>query len=181
MVFNTQIIEKLKEKSGLAFDKSKDFELLGEDIYRITGRTIGITTLKRLIGYISDERNTNEYTLNTIGIYLGYASWSELCSSLRIDSDWNFLDDKIYIDELPLGKVITVKYLNRTLSLEVSLFMGRNALRVIEATNSSLKSGDILMVDYLQKGKILEARTVYRGDDKGKYRTNGELKDIILE
>ena len=43
--------------------------------YKETDRTIGVTTMKRLLGYISDERNTNEYTLNTIAIYLGYPSW----------------------------------------------------------------------------------------------------------
>ena len=66
MVFNSQIIEKLKEKSELSFDKSKDFESLCDKIFQQTGRTIGLTTIKRLMGYISDDRHTNVYTLNTV-------------------------------------------------------------------------------------------------------------------
>jgi len=49
MVFSNQIIEMLKERSGLSFDKAKDFEVLCSSIYKNTGRTIGITTMKRLI------------------------------------------------------------------------------------------------------------------------------------
>lgn len=48
------------------FDKAVDFGLLSSYIYKDTGRTIGVTTLKRLFNYINDERKTSEYTLNTI-------------------------------------------------------------------------------------------------------------------
>ena len=178
MLFNNQIIGMLKEHSGLSFDKSKDYELLCGAIYNETGRTIGITTMKRLMGYISDERNTNEYTLNTIAIYLGYPSWERLSATLRIDSDWNFEDDTYYIDDMETGMHIRVRYLNRTLVFEVIEFKGTRALKVIDAMNSSLKKDDILIINQLKKGEILEAKTVYRGNDKGNYRTNGELQEI---
>lgn len=182
MVFNNQIIEMLKARAGLSFDKSKDFELLRDDIFTATGRSIGVTTVKRLLGYISDERNTNEYTLNTIAIYLGHQSWGELSWTLRIDSDWNFEDDTYYLDDLDVGVRIRVKYLNRTVDFEVVSFKETKALMVIDALNSSLKKGDVLMVSYLKMGNILEAKTVYRGNNIGNYRTNGELTDIsILE
>lgn len=38
------------------FDKAVDFGLLSSYIYKDTGRTIGVTTLKRLFNYINDER-----------------------------------------------------------------------------------------------------------------------------
>ena len=75
MVFNTIIINDIKTKSGLKFDKTTDFSVLSTKIFKATGRTIGITTLKRLFNYIDDNRNTSNYTLNTIAIYLGYDSW----------------------------------------------------------------------------------------------------------
>lgn len=53
------------------FDKAVDFGLLSSYIYKDTGRTIGVTTLKRLFNYINDERKTSEYTLNTIALYMG--------------------------------------------------------------------------------------------------------------
>ena len=181
MILNKEIIDRLKEKSGLTFEKSKDFEYLCDSIYKETGRTIGITTMKRLLGYISDDRNTNEYTLNTIALYLGYHTWSEICYTININSDWEFEDDAYYVDELPLGAVLKVKYLNRNVHFRVVEHKNTKALQVVEARNSSLKEGDILLVDHLKEGEILEAKSVIRGKTIGNYRTNGELKDIIME
>ena len=181
MVFNSQIIEKLKEKSGLKFDRSKDFELLCDAIYKETGRTIGLTTIKRLMGYISDERNTNDYTLNTIGMYLGFPSWESLCSSLRIDSSWNYEDETFYVEELMEGANIRVKYLNRDVLFEIVLYQDSKVLKVKESENSSLRKGDLLFVDHIRKGEILEARKVIRGDVTGNYKTNGEIKEILYD
>lgn len=181
MILNKQIIAQLKEKSGLTFDKSKDFETLCNIICEETGRTIGVTTLKRLFGYISDDRKTNEYTLNTIAVFLEFSSWDDLTSSMRIDSDWNYEENILYVDELTLNSVVRIKYLNRTVSLKVVDHNGIKALLVIGAKNSSLKDGDILFIDHLKEGDCLEAKTVIRGESIGNYRTNGELKEITIE
>jgi hypothetical protein len=181
MILNKQIIDKLKERSNLLFDKSKDYETLCDLIYKETGRTIGLTTIKRLLGYISDDRNTNEYTLNTIAVYIGFHSWGELCSSLRIDSDWNFEDDTIYVDDLPIDKILKVKYLNRCVDFKVVMIDNCKVLQVLKASNSSLKEGDILIIDHLKEGDFLEAKKVIRGDSIGNYKTNGELKEITFE
>jgi len=180
MVFNSQIIEMLKSRSGLSFDKAKDFELLCESIFEETDRTIGVTTMKRLLGYISDERNANQYTLNTIALYLGFQTWSDLCASVRIDSDWGYENKAYYVDELPLGLVLSVRYLNREVSFMVVDYESHKALQVVEVRNSSLKKGDILFLDHLKEGEILEAKTVVRGKEIGNYRTNGELKEIKI-
>lgn len=180
MILNKQIIERLKEKSGLSFDKAKDYEYLCDSIFKETNRTIGVTTMKRLLGYISDDRKTNEYTLNTIAIYLGYPTWNELCYTIKIDSDWNYEDDTYYIDELPLETVLRVKYLNREVSFKVIESDNNKVLQVISTINSSLKEGDILIIDHLKEGEILEAKSVMRGKILGNYRTNGELKEVVI-
>ena len=74
MLFNKQIIEELKHQSGLLMEQAKDFNLLADKIWVATGRRIGVTTLKRLFGAINDCRKTNQFTLNTIAMYLGHAS-----------------------------------------------------------------------------------------------------------
>ncbi|MBR1414728.1 MAG: hypothetical protein IJ570_02560 [Prevotella sp.] len=180
MILNTQIIDLIKSKSGLVFDKAKDYDALCDHMYSSTGRTIGVNTVKRLMGYIVDDRKTNEYTLNTIGIYLGFKSWEELCNSIRIDSDWNFDDETIYVDDLALESKVIVKYLNRTVTFKVIDRMNEKMLLVEDAQNSSLKKGDILEVEHLRKGDCLEAKKVYRDNNVGNYRTNGELKEIIV-
>ena len=77
MILNNAIIEDVKEKSGLLFDKAGDFAILSSLIFKATGRSIGITTLKRLFYYINDDRKASEYTMNTIALYVGYKSWEE--------------------------------------------------------------------------------------------------------
>ena len=180
MILNNQILDMIKAKSGLYFDKAKDYDALCDCIYSETKRTIGVNTIKRLMGYIIDDRKTNEYTLNTIAIYLSFTSWEELCGSIRIDSDWDFDDQTMYVEDLPLDKVITVKYLNRSVTFKVVLFHNKKMLQVLKAINSSLAIDDVLAVDSLKVGYVLEAKTVFRGEIKGNYRTNGELKEIIF-
>ena len=52
MRLSDKIINELKKKSGLLFDKANDFETLSAMIFKVTGRSIGVTTLKRLFNYI---------------------------------------------------------------------------------------------------------------------------------
>ena len=180
MVLNNQIINRLKGKANLSFEKAKDFTILSSSIFEVTKRSIGVTTIKRLLGYIDDSRKTNEYTLNTIAIYLGYKNWEELCCSLRIDSDWNFEDDKVYVDDLEVGKEVCISYLDREVVFVVIDYKSMKALKVTKVLNSSLKKGDILLIQCLEIGKVLEAKEVYRDNLVGNYRTNSELSEIFI-
>ena len=63
MILNNQIQDMIKARSGLSFDKAKDYDTLCDYIFSATNRTIGVNTIKRLMGYIIDDRKTNEYTL----------------------------------------------------------------------------------------------------------------------
>ncbi|MCD8313521.1 MAG: hypothetical protein LUC24_05110, partial [Bacteroidales bacterium] len=85
MIFSIDIIKDLSEKSNLRLERVKDLELLAGDIFEVTGRNIGITTLKRLLGIIKDDRRTNAFTLNTIALYLGYESWEEYTGTKNLD------------------------------------------------------------------------------------------------
>lgn len=180
MIFSNTTIEQLREKSGLTFDKASDFSSLAALIVNDTKHTIGVTTLKRLFGYIEDARETNQSTLNIIAQYLGYKSWEVYANSFRIDSDWNDDNGIIWIENLMLGTKIEVAYLNRCVCFEVVKHDGFKAVKVTSASNSSLKIGDIAFIDRLRKGECLEARKVIRGTVLGSYKTNGELKRITV-
>jgi hypothetical protein len=178
MVLSETIITDIKEKSGLALEQVKDYNILAHCIFLSTGRNIGVTTLKRLLGQINDNRKTNEYTLNTMGLFLGFKSWKEYIAAKQIDSEWNFKDDSIFIDNLDVGNTIIIQYLNRKVQFTVKEYAKKKVLVVVNAVNSSLKGGDILFVNRLRKGKILEAVKVIRGKNVGNYKTHGELTYI---
>ena len=133
------------------------------------------------MGYINDDHNTSDYTLNTIAIYLGHATWEEFCGTIRIDSEWGYEDNSIYINNLAFDTEIEIKYLNRKVNFLVIKYNNQKALRVISALNSSLNPGDILIIYKINKGNILEAEYVIRGITKGNYRTNGEIKSVLIK
>ena len=64
MVLNVQIINRLKEKANLSFDKAKDFTILSSVIFEETKRSIGVTTIKRLLGYM--QKTDDIHPLKTV-------------------------------------------------------------------------------------------------------------------
>lgn len=181
MILSQDIIKDIKSKSNLLFDNAADFKVLTELIDKETGRTIGLTTIKRLFGYIDDDRKTSQYTLNTLALYLGFNDWKEYSKAKNLDSDWNFDTDKVLIAEQTTGEKIHVKYLDRIISFVVTEYDNQKVLRVEKAENSSLKVNDILLVNSLQVGKIIEADKVIRGKNIGNYRTHGEISEMHIE
>lgn len=180
MILSNKTIGQIKKKSGLSFDRATDFSVLASLIGNETKCTIGITTLKRLFGYIDDPRDTNKGTLNILALYLGYQTWEEYVSTMRIDSDWNVESDTVWVIALSLGTTIEVCYLNRAVTFEVVSAEEGKALKVIYSKNSSLQKDDIAYIDRIRKGEKLEARKVCRGNSLGSYRTNGEVRSINI-
>lgn len=181
MILDNEIIAEIKTKANLLFDKAKDFTILSSIIYEQTSRTIGVTSLKRLFGYIDDERNTNLYTLNTIAIFLGFPSWEEYLKEKCFDSFWNSLDNTVYVHDLAPNNKVIVKYLNRTVEFLVVEVDGINTLQVIETENSSLKVGDIAYIHKIKIGDILEAEKVIRDKALGNYKTRGHITYIEIK
>ena len=136
MILSNIVIDDLKDKSGLLFDQAKDFDMLTKLIMDVTQRSIGVTTLKRLMGYIDDDHRTNSYTLNTIALYLGFSTWDDYLLARSVDSIWGFQDSAVYIHELELDSEILVKYMDRTVKFKVVEHKEKKALMVIEAVNS---------------------------------------------
>jgi hypothetical protein len=139
-----------------------------------------VTTLKRLFSYINDDRKSNEYTLNTIALYLGHDNWESLIRQVNINSIWGYEDETIYVHALDPGTRLEVSYLDRKVTFIVVLREGQNVLRVEKSQNSSLMVGDECDIYKICKGSILEAEHVYRGKSLGNYKTQGEVSAIQI-
>lgn len=181
MVLEESTIQEIKSKSGLEFNKVKDFVALSDLIMKTTGRSIGTTTLKRLMGNITDTRKANPYTLDTIAQYLGFTSWNAYSDQVSNDSLWNYPDDAVYILSLKAGQTLELQYLNRKLKFIVVSYEGQKALKVVYSKNSSLRDGDILLVHHIRKGEVLEAEQVIRGSQMGNYKTHGVVTSIQVK
>lgn len=181
MILPASTIADIKKKSGLSLDKTKDFQILASDIENRTGRHLGVTTLKRMLGYINDDRKSYEYSLNTIALYLGYNDWAAYIKALQFNSFIDYKDDSIYIHTLSIGTNLQVKYLNRIICFKVISYEGQNVLEVMSAENSSLYPGDILFVYKLKKGEYIEAEKLIRESSMGNYKTNAEISSLMIE
>ena len=99
-VLSGLIINDIKIKSGLSFEMAKDYDTLANLILQRTGRSIGVNTLKRLMGRISDAREATLFVLNTIAIYLGADSWEAYNRGLDKESVIGFVDDSVIVRNL---------------------------------------------------------------------------------
>ena len=77
MILNHYIQKQIYDKMGLTLNLPSQFEQLSESIFKVTGKTLGVNTLKRLFGKLPDV-HTSETTLNIIAEYLGFSDWESL-------------------------------------------------------------------------------------------------------
>lgn len=65
MKLSPYITELLREKSGNEIRLSRDCELLALDVESVTGEHICVNTMKRLLGFIANERVPRTSTLGS--------------------------------------------------------------------------------------------------------------------
>ena len=64
---------------------NQDFELLVEEIYRVTGTNLSLTTLKRIWGKVDYQSQPSISTLNVLAQYLGYVHWRDYQNNHNLD------------------------------------------------------------------------------------------------
>lgn len=180
MTVSPEIFSLIQKRSGLNLDNPKDFEILTLLIKEKTGRPLGINTVKRLLGALSEKVNPSQNTLNIIALYLGYDNWCHLAESFNEVQKEN--DDRnIYPENLPAGTRLILKYApNRVLELEVT----KSKRCLVLATNKgSLLNGDILHIECIRLSKPLESDSLVRnGKPLGPYKSalKGGISHIEL-
>lgn len=180
MKLSPYITELLREKSGNEIRLSRDCELLALDVESVTGEHIGVNTMKRLLGFIADEREPRTSTLDIIARYLGYDEWEALRLIDANSSNSSFGDRDEYLAcYLEIGQRVLISYPpNRTLTIENR---GENNFIVLESENSKLQKGDQLTLTHLVRGyPLLVADVMREGRSLGAF-TAGKAQGIDFE
>lgn len=180
MKLSPYITELLREKSGNEIRLSRDCELLALDVESVTGEHIGVNTMKRLLGFIADEREPRTSTLDIIARYLGYDEWEALRLIDANSSNSSFGDRDEYLAcYLEIGQRVLISYPpNRTLTIENQ---GENHFIVLESENSKLQKGDQLTLTHLVRGyPLLVADVMREGRSLGAF-TVGKAQGIDFE
>ena len=169
MILPTVVQQLIQESSGINVRQPKAIEALSESILQKTGDRIGETTLRRLYGFVDDEREPRSYTLDIIARFLDYGNWECMMKDLcPADSIFIESGQDCVLANLKEGSMLEIKYFpDRVLQFEA---LGDHRFKVTESLNSKLKTGDIAIIDDMLLHFPLHARSVVRdGVDMGRY------------
>ncbi len=170
MILSPNIIQLLEKRCGHPISLPVHCSTLALDIESCTGEHIGVNTIKRLLGFINDERQPRESTLHIIANYLGYDSWETLkmIDEAQGNSDFNIDVEQVRLESLQIGDLIEITYSpNRRI---VILYNGENVFTVKESGNSKLCVGDAITLSHIINGyPLLVAKVVREGKDLGQF------------
>ena len=155
-MLNPTIITRLSEKSNLTFRYSSDCECLSNEIKSITGKILGTTTIKRMLGFTSEQAQPRLSTLDIIAEYLGYKNYDEMRQALvpaqKIES--------INKAQLKVGDAIRVMFIpGKTIVLG---YIGNKHYVVSECNSSKLIVGDIVAIEDISMEIPFVCSQVYR-------------------
>lgn len=172
--------ESLSERLGHAIRVPADCEQLALDIESVTGEHLGVNTMKRLLGFLEDERNPRTSTLDVIASYLGYENWETLCIfDDKSNSSFDAMDDELRLESLSVGQLVRISYLpDRWLIMK---YQGDCRFIVLSAENSKLCADDELIITHIVSGYPLYVSEVKRkGKTLGSF-TAGKSQGINFE
>lgn len=180
MKLSPYITDLLRKKSGNQIRLSRDCEFLALDVESVTGEHIGVNTMKRLLGFIADERTPRTSTLDVLARYLDFEDWDALRLSDKASSNSAFDERDEYLAcYLEKGQQVQVTYPpNRVIVLEN---LGDNLFRVRKSENSKLQEGDLLTLTHIIRGyPLLISQVVRDGENLGTF-TAGKIQGINFE
>ena len=180
MKFSPYVTDLLKQKSSRDFRLPSDCEYLALDIESMTGEHIGVNTLKRLLGYIDDEREPRISTLDVIARYLGFDNWDVLnIYDSRSNSSFESSAEEIRVSDLSADQCIQISYLPDR-QIEIA-YLGANRFRVVKSLNSKLKTDDQLTITHIVQGyPLLVSEVVRDGKFLGSF-TAGKAQGISFK
>lgn len=174
MVLSEEIINLLRQKSGLQLTGSYDCVPLLQAIYAETQKMLGLSTLKRLLGFYTDSRNPHQSTLDIIAQYLGYRNW-EYLEKRQAPYESFFASDLQHVDvsSLAEGAIVTICY-HPSRRLVLRHLQGVEC-EVVKCVGSKLHIGDTVQIFEIVPGFPLLVKNVERkGKQLGAYATARE-------
>ena len=177
MTLSPYIRELLSKRCAHAIHNPSDCEFLSLDIQSKTGIRIGATTLKRLLGFVSDERQPHASTLDLIANYLGYTSWQQLAlEDMKGNSGFDTSDEEIRSANLEIGNKVEIQYSpGRIVVLE---YLGDSRFQVINSQNSKLRIGDFVYIqNFILQHPLFISSVIREGHDLGQF-TAGRISGL---
>ena len=147
MLLPPSVIQLLQSKSGLKLNDTSHCTQLVRVIEESTHEHLGVNTIKRLLGFISDERSPRLSTLNVLAHYLGFESWQQLMETADDgNSEFDVQVNELRSCDLHENQRVSVSYLpDRELTL---VYLVDEKYKVKTSLNSKLHVGDVVTISH---------------------------------
>lgn len=142
---------------GRPVNTSRRFEQLAALVFQRTHQTIGVTTLKRLWGYINDPTEPRISTLDILAQFVGYTTFEDFCShasssDMPVSSCLTF-GMCHYVDEMEMGERFRLSWApNRECEIE---YRGNYIFEVTHSCETRLTQGATFCCRVLEVGQPL--------------------------
>ena len=97
-----RLLGRVEEKVGRKMKTPRDFDFLAEQIFETMHKSISVSTLKRVWGYVPANGITRESTLDLLAQFAGFTSFSQFCQQ-TIES--TAAEESLPIDGGALGRL----------------------------------------------------------------------------
>ena len=140
-----------------------DFNELLLAVFSATGRSMSLSTAKRIWGYVNYASHPSVATLTTLARYVGFRDWESFC--LGSDSeDSNFLDQNNLLNDIRPGATVTLEWdPDKGCTLR---HIRSNRFVVTKAHNIKLQPGDELTAELFSTGQPVYMKDILRGGQR---------------
>lgn len=161
-----QLRSLIEDSVGKKMTSPSDFQFLSGVIAARCRETLGVTTLKRLWGYIEGYDTIRESTLNLLARCVGFHSWEDYLTQYAAGGESS---------KMVFGKTLLSEQLPAEALLQISWAPDRQCIFkhcsngdfvVIESRNSKLKVGDTFHCQYFIVGQPLYLSHLQQQDKK---------------
>lgn len=176
---------KVEARHGGPLRTPNDFRALSVAIRQDVGQTLGVTTLKRLWGYVTNINRPTYSTLSILSRYAGYADWNTFCVTCGTESGASGFHPRKTVEakSVPPGSRLRITW-GDSKSCVLERLEPASLFRVIESTNVKLEAGDVVSVPLMVVGEPFVALDCQRNDVRlGTYTSSGHavIKMIVKE
>ena len=142
------VISKLEQRSdiNLTNPSDRDIKVLLDKIEDATHVRLGLNTMKRFLGRITDIcHQSRPGTLNVVAQYLGSSNWLCLLAELKDgSSSFTKLEGELCVSDLTKGQIVEVTYEpDRRIQFK---YLGKDQLEITFNECSQLCLGDVCTV-----------------------------------
>lgn len=153
----------LSDRLGHTIRYPSDCNLLSTAIYDSVRKHIGVTTLKRMYGFVGGVARPRESTLDIIALFLGFTSYVDLIDAIDPDAGSDGAVTILSAGDLDAGRRLFIGLPEGTVSLTA---LGDASFRVDASACTVLISDYIVSVESFRVGYPLYVRELVRNDTR---------------